>query len=177
MAEVTWEKPKGAMLPTASNNNGRWKFLVGGFLILAAVAYLIFSGMTAGARFYITVDDLVNNTEYAGKTVRVAGVVLGDTIQYDAENLILDFTVANIPMEYDNLAEALHTAANNNGATRIPVHLENEVKPDLLRHEAQAIMSGKLGEDGVFYATELNLKCPTRFEEAQPGQEIVNPSA
>lgn len=177
MAEATWEKPSSANLPSNPRKEGRWKFLVGGLLILGAVAYLIASGMTAGARYYITVDDLVGNADYAGKTVRVAGVVLGDTIQYDSENLILDFTVANVPMDYDNLAEALHFAATNDGATRISVHMENEVKPDLLRHEAQAIMTGKLGEDGVFYATELNLKCPTRFEEAQPGQEIAHPSA
>jgi cytochrome c-type biogenesis protein CcmE len=177
MAEATWEKPKSADLPSAGGKNGRWKFLVGGLLILGAVAYLIASGMTAGARYYITVDDLVNTTDYAGKSVRVAGVVLGDSITYDSANLILDFTVANVPMDYDNLADALHYAANNTGATRIQVHLENEVKPDLLRHEAQAIMTGTLGEDGIFYATELNLKCPTRFEEAQPGQEIAAPSA
>ena len=177
MAEATWEKPKSGTLPTVSGNNGRWKFLGGGLLILAAVAYLMISGMSAGARYFITVDDLVGNADYAGKTVRVSGVVLGDTIQYDAENLILDFTVANVPMEYDNLADALRTAATNPDATRIPVHLENEVKPDLLRNEAQAIMTGVLGADGVFYATELNLKCPTRFEEAQPGREIVQPSA
>jgi cytochrome c-type biogenesis protein CcmE len=177
MAEATWEKSKSAPILTTGGKNGRWKFLVGGLLILGAVFYLIATGMTAGARYYITVDDLVNSPEYTGKTVRVAGVVMGDTIQYDTENLILDFTVANVPMDYDNLAEALHLAATNSDATRIRVHLENEVKPDLLRHEAQAIMTGTLGADGVFYATELNLKCPTRFEEAQPGQEIVNPSA
>src|SRR5688572_276988 len=137
MAEATWEKPKSAGLPSAGGKNGRWKFLIGGLLILGAVAYLIASGMTAGARYYITVDDLVNSTEYTGKSVRVAGVVLGDSITYDSANLILDFTVANVPMDYDNLADALHYAANNTGATRIQVHLENEVKPDLLRHEAQ----------------------------------------
>jgi cytochrome c-type biogenesis protein CcmE len=43
-------------------------------------------------------------------------------------------------------------------------------KPDLLRNEAQAIMTGRLGEDGVFYAEELLLKCPTRYEEAVPEQ-------
>ena len=176
MAEATWEKPKSAGLPS-SNKGGRWKFLVGGLLILGAVAYLIASGMTAGARYYITVDDLVGKADYAGKSVRVAGVVLGDSIQYDDQNLILNFTVANVPMDYDNLADALHNAALNPAATRIQVHIENQVKPDLLRDEAQAIMTGKLGADGVFYATELNLKCPTRFEEAQPGQEIVKPSA
>jgi cytochrome c-type biogenesis protein CcmE len=43
-------------------------------------------------------------------------------------------------------------------------------KPDLLRNEAQAIVTGKLNEDGVFYAEELLLKCPTRYEEAVPQQ-------
>ena len=44
------------------------------------------------------------------------------------------------------------------------------VKPDLLRKEAQAIVTGELGEDGVFYANELLLRCPTRYEEAVPAQ-------
>lgn len=175
MAEATWEK--SSVKIRTQTNNGRSKFLIGGLLILAAVAYLIVTGMTAGARYYITVDDLLNNPEYVGKTVRMAGVVLGDTIQYDQQNLILDFTIANVPMNYDNLAEALHFAAINPEATRLSIHMENQVKPDLLQHEAQAILTGKLGEDGVFYATEVNLKCPTRFEEAQPGQEIAQPSA
>jgi cytochrome c-type biogenesis protein CcmE len=46
----------------------------------------------------------------------------------------------------------------------------NGPKPDLLRHEAQAIMTGQLGEDGIFYADELLLKCPTKYEEAVPEQ-------
>jgi cytochrome c-type biogenesis protein CcmE len=41
--------------------------------------------------------------------------------------------------------------------------------PDLLRNEAQAIMTGHIGEDGVFYAEELLLKCH-RYEEAVPEQ-------
>ena len=43
-------------------------------------------------------------------------------------------------------------------------------KPDLLKNEAQAIVTGKLGEDGVFYADELLLKCPTKYEETLPVQ-------
>jgi cytochrome c-type biogenesis protein CcmE len=42
--------------------------------------------------------------------------------------------------------------------------------PDLLRNEAQAIVTGKLGEDGIFHADELLLKCPTKYEEAIPEQ-------
>jgi cytochrome c-type biogenesis protein CcmE len=172
MAQATWEKPGAGQITPAGNPN-RLKFLIGGLLILGAVAYLIVSGMSAGARFYQTIDELVTNPANAERNIRVAGVVLGESIQYDAQNLILTFTVANIPEQYDNLAEALHLAALNPESNRVQVRVEGQVKPDLLRHEAQAIMTGRLDADGVFHATELSLKCPTRFEEAQPHGEIV----
>ncbi|MCX6070310.1 MAG: cytochrome c maturation protein CcmE [Chloroflexi bacterium] len=39
-----------------------------------------------------------------------------------------------------------------------------------LRDEAQAILTGRMGDDGVFQASELLLKCPTRYEEEIPLQ-------
>lgn len=173
MAEATWEKP---LAPARSNNTGRLKFLIGGLLILAAVGYLIISSTMSGARYYMTVDELMENPDYVGKTVRISGAVVGDSIDYDSRNLIIRFTVANVPNEYENLALALHEAVNDPNRMRMPVVVENQVKPDLLQHEAQAIMTGKLDENGVFHASELLLKCPTRFEEAEPGKEIVEPS-
>jgi cytochrome c-type biogenesis protein CcmE len=139
-------------------------------MMLAAVVYLIFSGMLTGTNYFITVEDLVNSDTYVGETVRITGAVIGETIEYDAENLILDFTIAHIPEETDDLALALYTAVNTEGTARIPVHIENEVMPDLLQNEAQAILTGHMGEDGVFYASELLLKCPSRYEEALPDQ-------
>jgi hypothetical protein len=41
-------------------------------------------------------------------------------------------------------------------------------KPDLLQHEAQAIAEGKLNPDGTFVASNLLLKCPTRYEDQLP---------
>jgi cytochrome c-type biogenesis protein CcmE len=177
MTEAAWEKSRTSGSLLTQTNSGRWKFLVGGLLLLVAVGYLIASGMIAGGSYYLTVDELLADPSYVGKPVRIAGAVIGDTIQYDSPNLILDFTIANVPTDYTNLADALHQAVTNPNAQHLRVHIENEVKPDLLQHEAQAILTGKLGADGVFYATELNLKCPSRFEEAQPGQEISHPSA
>lgn len=174
MAEAAWEKSAAPALKTGT---GRTKFLIGGVLILVAVVYLIITGTSAGARYYITVNELVGNPEYVGKSVRISGAVVGDTIQYDSRNLIMDFDIAHLPNEYENLAYTLYLAANDPDATRLSIHIENQVKPDLLQHEAQAILTGTMGEDGVFYATELLLKCPTRFEEAEPGKAIVEPSA
>lgn len=175
MAEAIWEKPH--INTKAVPNSGRWKFLVGGALILAAAAYLIISGMAAGTRYYISVDELLQDPQYVGKTVRISGAVDGQTIQFDETNLVMNFTIANVPGDYQNLAQALHDALRNTNASRVPIRVEGQPKPDLLQHEAQAILTGKLGEDGVFYATELLLKCPTRFEEAQPGQAIVEQGA
>jgi cytochrome c-type biogenesis protein CcmE len=71
------------------------------------------------------------------------------------------------------LAEVLFQAVNDPSRQRISV-VYNGPKPDLLRGEAQAIMTGRLGEDGIFYADELLLKCPTRYEEAVPEQSASN---
>jgi len=171
MTDTTWEKPKveGKQLPKSN----RIQFILAGLILLGAVAYLIFSGTITGGQYFLTVDEVVNNPEYEGRSVRLSGAVLGDSIVFDAETLSLDFSIVHIPSEFDNLAETLHDAVNNPDATQINVHLDNEVIPDLLQHEAQAILTGTLGEDGVFYATELLLKCPSRYEEAVPGQSIV----
>jgi len=176
MAQATWEKPQINTAPTV-RTGGRLKFLIGGLLILVAVGYLIISGTASGARYFITVDELLQDPSYVGKTVRIAGAVVGESIQYDDRNLIIDFTIANVPNDYENLAEALHLAVNDTTRQRLQIRVEDQVKPDLLQHEAQAILTGRLDENGVFHATELLLKCPTRFEEAHPGSAIINQSA
>ncbi len=172
MAELTWAKPEVEPKQKNNPNNSgeRAKFLIGGLLILFAVGYLLISGTLSGARYFLTVDEVVNNPEYEGQTVRISGAVIGDTIEYDSENLLIDFTLVHIPPEFDDLAEVLHQAVNDPDATRLHIHIENEVMPDLLQHEAQAILTGELGDDGVFYATELLLKCPSRYEEGIPEQ-------
>jgi cytochrome c-type biogenesis protein CcmE len=173
---TTWEKTQNAEALQRLNRGGeRLKFMIGGLLILAAIAYLIISGTATGARYFITVDELVNDPDYTGQTVRISGAVVGSTIEYDDTNLIIDFTMSHIPEQFDNLAETLHAAVTDPTMTKIVVHVEGEVLPDLLTHEAQAIVTGELGADGVFYASELLLKCPSRYEEAVPGQSISDP--
>ncbi|MBK8027427.1 MAG: cytochrome c maturation protein CcmE [Chloroflexi bacterium] len=172
---MAWEKSIPSIRPRGATR--RLPFLIGGIVILAAVGFLIASGTIAGARFFITVDEVVGDSAYSGQSVRVSGAVIGDTITYDAEKLLITFTVANIPEQFDDLAAALNQAVNNPEATRMHVVVENTVKPELLQHEAQAIMTGRLGTDGIFYVSELNLKCPTRFVEAGPVHEGVSPDS
>jgi len=153
----------------------RSKFIVGGLLILAAVVYLIASSTAAAAQYFHTVEELNElGDSVVGKSLRVSGAVVGEA-DYDPETLTLTFTVAHLPgdnqllEEEGGLAQALHNAVTDPDRARLQVVYVG-VKPDLLQNEAQAIMTGQLGEDGVFYADELLLKCPTRYEEAVPEQ-------
>lgn len=159
-----------------SRRNG-FKFVVGGFLIVAAILYLAISSLAqpGGTQYFLTVDELISRPELVNMPVRVSGVVLGDTIQYDPATLDIRFTIANIPADnkeverLGGLAKVLHDAALDNNLTQVKV-VYNGPKPDLLKNEAQAILTGKLDAGGVFYAEELLLKCPTRYEEAVPLQ-------
>jgi cytochrome c-type biogenesis protein CcmE len=155
---------------------GRTKFIVGGLLILAAVVYLIASSTQANAEYFMTINELKSKgTDVVGKNLRVSGAVVGSTIQYDPKTLTLSFDVAHVPgdnKEVDaegGLAAALHTAVVDTTRSRIKV-VYTGPKPDLLKDEAQAIMTGHLGSDGVFHADELLLKCPTKYQEAVPNQ-------
>ncbi len=154
----------------------RLKFIIAGLLIVAAVVVLVISSTQANAQYFLTVEELnQRGASMAGKDIRMSGAVLGDTIVYDADTLTLTFTVVNIPgdnkeiEQMGGLANVLHNAVMDPTLPRLDV-VYNGVQPDLLKNEAQAIMTGRLGEDGKFYASELLLKCPTRYEEAAPEQ-------
>ena len=159
---------------------GRSKFILGGLFILAAVVYLIYSSTLENQEYFSTVDELkaMGSSAY-DRNLRLSGAVLGDTIQYDPQTLTLTFEVAHIPGDFaeveaqGGLAEVLRAAVADPTRTRITVVYVGP-KPDLLRSEAEAIMTGRLGADGIFYADELLLKCPTKYEEAVPEQASGN---
>lgn len=155
----------------------RIKFLIGGGAIIVAIILLIATTLQSTAQYFYTVDEIMaRGTGLAGQNLRASGAVLGETITYDPETLTITFEMANVPTDESEIAAAgglalaLHNAVIDPNATRIKVVVYNQPMPDLLKNEAQAIVTGQVGEDGVFYADELLLKCPTRYDEAVPAQ-------
>ena len=170
---LTENTPKTTLKPAPRS---RLKFIIGGLLIISAVVYLIFTSTKASAQYFLTVDELNQKSVDVGKReIRVSGAVIGDTINYDPQNLLLTFDVAHVPGDnaeieaQGGLAEVLHAAVIDTARSRIKVEYHG-VMPDLLRNEAQAIMTGRMNENGVFVAQELLLKCPTKYEDAVPNQ-------
>lgn len=126
--------------------NKKIKFIIGGGLIALAIVYLIYTGVQSTAAYFLTVDELYAKGEaIQNRTVRVAGQVDADTIEFNNRDLILTFDVTS------ETGQRMHTVFNG-------------PKPDQMREGAEAILEGKY--DGqVFTAQSLLLKCPSRYEE------------
>jgi cytochrome c-type biogenesis protein CcmE len=149
--------------------HSKTSLVIAGLLIVAAVVYLIVSSTGEAARYFVTIEELHAMGEDAvGRSITVSGAVLGDTIVYDASVPRVTFTIANVPGDPQEveraggLAAVLHAAVTDPGAPRLEV-VYDDVRPDLLQHETQAIVRGWLGEDGRFHADEVLLKCPSRY--------------
>jgi cytochrome c-type biogenesis protein CcmE len=157
-----------------SKKTNRTKLLIGGLLMVAAVAVMIISATRSTAEFYLSVRELkAAEQQYAGENLRVSGAVLGDSIAYHSETGTLHFTIANIPGDdkeieaLGGISAALHQAVTNLDNARLDVIYKGP-KPDMLKDEAQAILTGTVNSDGIFLAEELLLKCPSKYEEAPP---------
>ncbi len=155
---------------------GRSKFFIGGLIVLASVVYLIVTSSQSAVEYFMTVNELnAAGDDILGRNLRISGAVIGDSIDYDPENMNLTFEIAHVPGDNSEieaqggLAQVLHDAVEDPSRAHLVI-LYNGLRPDLLQDEAQAIITGHLGEDGIFYADELLLKCPTKYEEALPEQ-------
>jgi cytochrome c-type biogenesis protein CcmE len=152
------------------------KLILGIVIIIAAVVYLIASSTLSQSQYFLTVEELQSNqVEYVGKNVRMSGVVLGDTIAYDPQTLELTFQVAQIPGDHrvieqmGGMSVVLAQAAQDPTLPKMTIHYVGP-RPDLLKDEAQAIITGSLDENGIFQASELLLKCPSKYQSELPDQ-------
>ncbi len=123
----------------------RSKFVIGGAIIALTVGYLIVSSIGGSTAYYLTVGE-VKAQGPSERIVRVAGTVVGDSIEWNAQELLLRFKIAD---------DSGSLAVTYNGP-----------RPDMLRDGAEAIVEGKYVGGGSFEASNLLLKCPSKYEEA-----------
>jgi cytochrome c-type biogenesis protein CcmE len=153
MAQATWTKEKTTTEEKPRNN--RIKFIVGGLLAAAAVIFLLVNAISGNTQLYVTVDEyFADQAAMTGRDLRVSGRVLGDSIQFTQ----IDATTSRL--EFDIVDDL------NNPGQRLHIVAMNEPMPDLLQHEAQAIVEGT-GNGSEFQSNPggLFLKCPTKYQE------------
>jgi len=125
----------------------RWRFWIGGGIIVLTMIYLILSSMQGTVVHAFTISELkARGPTVYGQAVRVSGTVDGSSILWNAGELVLRF----------NLVDGLEL---------LPVTYKG-ARPDMLRDGAQALVEGKYQLTSVFEATKLLLKCPSKYEAA-----------
>lgn len=131
------------------------KFIIGAVIIFAAIGFLVFNAMSSAGAYYMTVSELTDQaSDHVGKTVRVSGIVVDESVDYNSSELILKFNIKD-------------------DANQLPIYFHGP-RPDNFTRAAEAIVEGKYGEDGVLYANTLLLKCPSRYEENGGEQKPVD---
>ena len=123
---------------------GRIKYPVGGLIIALVAGWLIFSAAQGSAAYYMTIDEIQQQGSSA-RNVRVAGNVVGESIVWEPRDLRLEFDIVD---------ESGRLSAVYSGS-----------RPDMFRDEAEVVLEGKLGPEGVFEARTMLLKCPSKYEE------------
>ncbi len=155
MSESSWIKNDESALPIAKRRSGLIT-AAGIILLVSLITFLVINAMQGNTQLYKTVDEFyAEQSRLIGRDLRVAGIVEGDSIQFiqiDAVTSRLEFDIV------DNL---------ENPTARLHVIAINEPRPDLLQHEAQALVEGQADEKGEFIVNPggLLLKCPTRYED------------
>ncbi len=146
MSSIAIPKPEGAVSVKAG---GQIKFIIGGLLILGAIAYVTFTSFQSNAIYYLNLKELFQQRgSLIGQPVRVNAPLDKTSIQFDDKSLTLKF----------NLKE---------GDLILPVVYKGVV-PDTLDKGESVVAEGKLGADGIFQASTILVKCPSKYE-SEPG--------
>ena len=125
------------------------KFLIGGFIVAIAIAYLTFMGFSSSATYYYEVDELLaQGSSVYGETVRVNGQVAPGSLEQDGTGRTLRFTIID-----------------TEGTGSVPVFYQVTV-PDPSKVGGEVVAEGQLNPDGVFQAYTLMPKCPSQYAPA-----------
>jgi cytochrome c-type biogenesis protein CcmE len=126
------------------------KFAVGAAVIVLGITGLIWTGVKQTGVYFLSPTELLDRTQkdpsFHDVGLKVGAKVVRGSIRRDPSSQRIDFEVSDtsgrFPVTYVGLVPDTFTDAN----------------------EIEVIMTGKLGRDGVFHATEVLAKCGSRYE-------------
>ncbi len=113
------------------------KFVAGGVVILGALIYMIYLGVTQSAVYFVTPSEL-QAAPVPGKSYRLGGLVVPGSLKWDARSLNLTFSLSD-------------------GKAAVPVHHKG-APPDLFGEGRGAVVEGNWTPEGYFKAGQILAK-------------------
>ena len=130
------------------------KFILGGLVILAALGYLVYSGVSQSVVYFVTPSEL-QAAPVAGKAYRLGGMVKPGTLHWDPKKIELTFTLSD-------------------GQASVPIkHLGTP--PDLFAEGRGAVVEGTWTHDGYFKAGLIMAKHSEEYKAPHDLKEAQDP--
>jgi cytochrome c-type biogenesis protein CcmE len=130
----------------------RRKFVAGGLVIVVALAYLIWSGVSQSVVYFVTPSELLA-APVPSKTYRLGGLVQAGSLKWEPKSLDLSFTLSD-------------------GKASVPVRHKGPA-PDLFAEGRGAVVEGSWTKDGYFKSSLILAKHSEEYKAphdgAQPG--------
>ncbi len=121
------------------------KFLIGGVVVFLVIGYLVYAGVRDTRMVYLTPSEILSkDDEVYNEALRLGGFVLEGSIRYNVKTLELSFEVTD-------------------GETAMPVEYHGVI-PDTFENGVEIVVDGTYNQGGVFEATALFPKCPSKYE-------------
>ena len=128
--------------------SSRIKFLIGGLVVVIVVVALIATSFSGSTSEYLTISEVRALGPDQTQNSRVAGKIVTDSVQWDTAAVHLAFEIED-------------------ETGRLPISY-NGVKPDMMADAVEAVVIGKYDPTNqVFTASELLMKCPSKYEEKE----------
>lgn len=115
----------------------RTKFIGGGAVIVVALGYMIYAGVTQSAVYFVTPSE-IQAAPVAGKSYRLGGLVAPGSLKWEPKTLDLTFTLTD-------------------GKASVPVR-HTGTPPDLFGERRGAVVEGNWNPGGYFKATLILAK-------------------
>jgi cytochrome c-type biogenesis protein CcmE len=129
--------------------NPRMKFGLVTVVILGVLGWLAVDGINTSSTYYVTIKELRGMDDDAtARRLRVGGDVKDDSIIRKSGRV--EFTIMQEDVELD------------------VIYVGRDPLPDTFRNGAQALCTGRLRDDNVFEARQIQAKCASKYEAA-PG--------
>jgi cytochrome c-type biogenesis protein CcmE len=130
--------------------NRNLRFFIGSMVIVAAIAYLMYTGIRETSAYYLTIQEFLPKREQMHDTpLRVAGRVQPGSVRYDPRTLDLHFRLA-----------AFSDAGGGDAAVAVAF---NGIKPDMFADGRDVIVEGRYSGD-VLHASQVLTSCPSKYE-------------
>ena len=129
--------------------HARVKLIVASLAIVVAVTLLAVAGVREGLVYSLSVDQFLDDGEYAGQRVRLTGLVSEENVQTDAGLLMARFDLVG---EDEALTVEYHG-----------------IIPEMFKPGHEVVVEGELDGAGVFQADTLMTKCASKYESEGEG--------